>query len=235
MSVRLAVGLARSQNLRPHQLQSLVEDEDDDYTETGSLAGDRIVDARLGARDVFTEPGKPGEALNTAISLLIDSSGSMREAVPGTPNSIATYCASATWAIGSVLNSFAPFGLSFSIASFNTNLMVLKEWKTPWKKGGCLENYWTTGLTSTRPALIGRLKDLVQRKEARKILFLITDGDIGDLSDVVKSAESAGVEVVIMMIGTKICPHDTSYLKNFTKVNPTNLPSEMLKAVIKMF
>lgn len=217
------------------RLQAIVEDEDDGLDERGTLAGHRLVDAKLGSRDVFADPGKPGEQLDTAISLLIDASGSMANATDG-GMTVSAVCAAATWAIGNAINGYTSLGASLSLSSYNDRLLVLKDWKEPWKVGSGLTGYYPSGSTLTYQAVENRLKDLARRKEKRKILFLITDGDIGDLSSLAKSAAEGDMEIACMVIATpkQVIP-PAPYLKNFSVVNPKNLAQEMLKAVIKMF
>lgn len=224
-------GKAVAQRLRSalaQRLLAVVEDEDDDLVESGSLASNRLVDARMGDRFVFTEPGKPGERLDTAFSLLIDMSGSMRRG-----NDAA--CLSATWAICNTLNGYSGMGLSFTVSAFNSNLYELKDWKHAWKRGGPLLGYMAVGGTETYAAVKNRLEHLVKRSEARKVLFLITDGDIGDLSSLVNTAGEMGCEIVVMMIGDDSNKPHAPYLKRFSVVRPNNIAKEMLKTVISLF
>ena len=221
----------RLKTVLTQRLQTLVEDEDDSYTDTGSLSSDRLVDARLGMRDVFHVPGEPGEGVDTAISLLIDSSGSM--------SFHASDCLDATWAIANAINGYTPFGVNFSIASYNHNLQMLKPWKAPWLKGSCLHFYFTSGGTRTEQAVHNRLEDLAKRREKRRILFLITDGDIGNLEPSVNAAKAGNMELVVLVIAENKWQKQIKtpdYLgKNFSVVCPENLSREMLQAVIKMF
>lgn len=218
---RLKSGLAQ-------RLLAVVEDEDDDLVESGSLASHRLVDARMGDRFVFAEPGKPGERLDTAFSLLIDMSGSMRSVSDAA-------CLSATWAICDTLNGYSGMGLSFTVSAFNGVLFELKDWKSAWKRGEPLFAYNASGGTATYPAVKNRLEHLVKRSEPRKVLFLITDGDIGDLSSLVSTAGEMGCEIVVMMIGNEANKPEAPYLKRFSVVSPDNISREMLKTVISLF
>lgn len=187
-----------SQRLKSRLMQkliSMVEDEDDELADRGSLSGTHLVSAVLGDRDVFTEPGEPGEGLDIAISFLIDMSGSMAKESRGMD------CLSATWAINNVLNGYSTQGVRFSISSFNSMLHLLKDWGSPWKQGNCLVNYTPKGSTRTVIAARNRLEDLIRVRSHRKVLFLITDGDIGPLDPVAVAAKEMNVELVVMMIG----------------------------------
>lgn len=226
-----AQGKAAAQRLKSalaQRLLAVVEDEDDSLVEYGVLASHRLVDARMGDRDVFVEPGKPGERLDTAFSLLIDSSGSMR----GEP---ADACMAATWAIGSTLNGYAGMGIALTISSFDSALYQLKNWDQPWKRGGCLFKYCPGGSTATYQAVENRLAHLVKRREPRKVLFLITDGDIGDLSSLVNTAREAKVEIVVMMIGDVKHKPSAPYLKRFSVIPPSSIATAMMKTVIELF
>lgn len=222
------VAAQRLKSSLAQRLLAVVEDEDDDLVESGSLASNRLVDARMGDRFVFVEPGKPGERLDTAFSLLIDMSGSMR----GRSDAA---CLSATWAICDTLNGYSGMGLSFTVSAFNNVLFELKDWKDAWKRGEPLFAYNAVGGTATYPAVKNRLEHLVKRGEARKVLFLITDGDIGDLSPLVNTAGEMGCEIVVMMIGNEANKPDAPYLKRFSVVSPGNIAKEMMKTVISLF
>lgn len=225
-----ACGKAVAQRLKSvldQRLLAVVEDEDDCLSEYGALASHRLADAMAGVRDVFVEPGAPGERLDTAFSLLIDASGSMY----GEP---ADACMAATWAIGNTLNRYAGMGLAMSISSFNSRIYCLKDWGAPWRGGAVLSGYNPNGGTHTYAAMADRLANLIMRRESRKILFLITDGDIGDLSSLVNTAGEAGVEIVVMMISgekDKVAP----YIKRFSVIRPDRIATEMLKTVTSLF
>lgn len=224
-------GKAAAQRLKSslaQRLLAVVEDEDDSLVEFGTLASHRLVDAVMGDRYVFSEPGKPGERLDTAFSLLIDMSGSM-SGVPGDS------CLAATWAIGDTLNGYAGMGVAFTISSFDGSLYVLKDWKEPWKRGEVLAGYRPHGSTATYGAVEDRLAHLVKRTEARKVLYLITDGDIGNLEPLVNTAKEMGVEFVVMMIGDKDCAPKAPYLKRFSVIRPNEIATTMLKTVTSLF
>lgn len=224
-------GKAAAQRLKSslaQRLLAVVEDEDDSLVESGILASSRLVDARLGDRFVFAEPGKPGERLDTAFSILIDMSGSMS----GVSDSA---CLAATWAIGDTLNGYAGMGLAFTVSSFNGGLFLLKDWNAPWKRGGPLSSYRASGCTYTYGAVESRLAHLVKRSEKRKVLYLITDGDIGDLSSLVNSAKEMDTEIVVMMIGDESQKPAAPYLKRFSVVRPDKIATEMLKTVTSLF
>lgn len=210
------------------RLLAIVEDEDDELSEYGTLAGDRLVNAVVGDRDVFVEPGRPGEMLDTAFSMLIDMSGSMKDTADKP-------CLAATWAIGDTLNAYAG---AFSLSAFNEVVLAMKDWREPWRGGDCLTWYRPYGSTLTPQAVRNRLEDLIKRRESRKILFLITDGDIGDLEPIVNASNEAGVEFVVMMIGHEVNTPNAPYLKRFSLVNPNDpkgIAGGMMKAVISLF
>lgn len=224
-------GKAAAQRLKSalaQRLQAIVEDEEDSLVESGILASNRLVDARMGDRFVFAEPGKPGERLDTAFSLLIDMSGSM--------NGISdAACLSATWAIGDTLNGYGGMGIAFSVSAFNGSLLTLKDWNEPWKRGDVLTPYCAGGSTYTYGAVENRLSHLLKRHEPRKVLYLITDGDIGDLSSLVNSAKEMDTEIVVMMIGDPSRKPDAPYLKRFSVIGPDKIATEMLKTVTSLF
>jgi cobalamin biosynthesis protein CobT len=212
------------------RLFAIVEDEDDALCESGSLATDCLVNARLGDRFIFSEPGRPGERLDTAFSLLIDSSGSMA-------GTLEQACLAATWAIADTLNGYRGMGLSFSIASFDDRLYLLKDWGQSWGQGRALSSYRAGGSTETYWAIDNRLKDMVHRQETRKILFLVTDGDLGadGIEPLVTTARAMNTEVVVMMIGRPEDKPDAPYLDHFSIVRPGEIATRMMHTVAELF
>lgn len=210
------------------KLMSVVEDEDDAIVDRGSLAGHLLVDAHLGCRDVFVEPGNPGEELNTAIDIMIDMSDSMRGVADDA-------CLAAAWSMGDVMHGYSRMGISYAISAFNSWLIVLKDWNEPWYQGKPLSAYDASGSTWTVAAVKNRLPALIKRPEKRKVLFLVTDGDIGNLEPLVNSAKQADIEFVVLMIHddpNQVKPH---YIRKFSIVHPNDIGQSMMKVVTELF
>lgn len=181
-------------------LRSRVEDEENEESEHGALVGTRLVDAILGDPRVFEEEGAEGEGVNTAIEILVDESGSMS----GGP---AESALAALYACGAALGSYEMQGVKFALSSFNSRLRRLKEFHEPWvRTKGTLNSYIPAGGTHTPQAIRTVLPALCARREKRKILFLITDGDVGDaylppIFDVGRRNKTGKVEFRALLIG----------------------------------
>lgn len=145
-------------------------------------------------------------APNTAISLLIDRSYSMNERMVDT-NTSAFALASAFERLKGVKSEvlYYPF---YEQNSIDENLIVHKvhcaksyDDKTSAVKG--FFNVEAEGGTPTGSAMQEAVRRLVSRKELRKILFVITDGDSDDPVHVQKEVETAltfGIEVVPIVL-----------------------------------
>jgi|GEM_PF-3442989 len=184
-------------------LRSRVEEEDPDESERGFIAPGRLVDAMLGDPRLFEEDGAEGEGLNTAVQILVDASGSMR----GEP---ADSALAALYACGSALGTYELQGVKFGVASFNSELYVLKGFTDPWPRTkGMLARYSPFGGTYTPQAIRTLLPELCLRREKRKILLLITDGDVGadalaPILEVGRRNRSGKVEFRALLIGASL-------------------------------
>ncbi|MCX7173895.1 MAG: hypothetical protein NT159_08210 [Proteobacteria bacterium] len=195
---------ARLRSRLAEHLRSRVEDEDGSETDHGLLVPSRIVDGLLGDRMIFEEEGAEGEGLNTAMEVLVDCSGSMS----GLEEASAL---AALYACGAALGSYEMQGVAFAIHSFNERLTTLKEFNEPWmKRKGALEAYCSGGSTKTPHAIRTVLPALCKRREKRKILFLITDGDTGvdailaPILEVGRRNRAGRVEFRVLLIGTRV-------------------------------
>lgn len=179
-------------------LQSRAEDEDYSLTDRGRLIMRRAVKAFVGDRYLFEEEGDEGEGLNTAVHILVDASGSMGgwEA----SNALAVI-----YALSSALSQYERQGVSFALSAFNNNVLDFKSFSAPWPSAkNALWRYRAAGGTRFTGAVRAVLPDLMARKERRKVLFAITDGDTGleeSNQSVAASAKACGVEIRVLLIG----------------------------------
>lgn len=150
--------------------------------------------ARVGVDDpeVFYRKGKDAEGLDTAVSILVDISGSMS----GHPILVAK---DAAISIGDALNRFCSQGVEFSLHAFNDKLFDLAMFGQKWKKNRGNQDYLVAnGSTHFIPAARNLLTPLALRREKRKVLFVITDGDIGSAEEslaLTQSCRAYGIEL----------------------------------------
>ena len=195
---------ARLRGRLAEHLRSQVEDDDGCESDRGMLVGSRLVDAVLGDNMVFEEEGAEGEGLNTAVTVLVDASGSM-DGVE------AESALAAIYACSTALGSFAMQGVAFSLHAFSERILTFKEFHDPWlSRRGSLASYEAEGYTYTPHAIRTVLPALCARREKRKILYLITDGDTGrddtlaPLLEVGRRNRNGKVEFRVLLIGTTI-------------------------------
>ena len=183
-------------------LQSRVDDEDPDMEEHGRLNPRFLARAKLGDKRVFQIEGDEGEGLSSAIHVLADSSGSM--STHGNDKA----AAAVLYALSSAMAAYESQGVRFALSSFNGNLMSLKGFADPWIKAKTwIGNYQSSGGTMFTASVRSLVPELAARKERRKTLFVITDGDLG-LSDenrkVCDIARREGIDVDVLCIGDKL-------------------------------
>lgn len=191
-------------------------------SEEGRLRSARVVRAALGDLSIFHKVSRI-EELNTAVMALVDESSSMDEPFdlktvmvkrPGeaekavkvkVPRSEAATKVAVS--VGEVLNDAE---VPFSLAGFNTTLREYQPFDGDWAK--TLTNYreHASGSTNTHLAVVWCLRKLIERREDRKILLVVLDGDPGKidvLQAAINEAESYGVEIRFVLIGDQLEHH----------------------------
>ena len=87
------------------------------------------------------------------------------------------------------------------------------------------------GSTNTHLAVVWALRRFVQRKEARKVLIVVTDGDPGDIDTLeaaMHEAKAYGVEVRFVLIGSDLVHH---YVGMSAPFGVATNPNELAQAV----
>ena len=183
-------------------LHSRAHDEDDSLTDCGRLDSHSIVRGVMGDRHIFTVEGEEAEGLDTAVFLLVDGSGSMS----GDPE---TSALSAIYGMSSALAQFEQNGVAFALSLFRGDVTDLKSFDDPWPHArNCLNNYSACGGTQFPPCAKLVLPDLMKRHEKRKMLFVITDGDLGSAESnklILGTAARYGVETRVLLISDGDC------------------------------
>lgn len=163
-------------------------------------AGTRMIRRRTGlyeagVRKIFKYK-EDHEALNTAIYVSCDISGSMQGGNLDQAK-IATIC------IGDALRGFD--GISYQVTTFDTRVFTYQE---DWVKARQqLAATPAQGGTCFAPSLFHGMDWLAQVDQARKLLILVTDGEPSDPDDtqfLLRQAEQDGVELYALAIASSI-------------------------------
>lgn len=194
-------------------------------SEDGRLRASRLWRVPLGDMKVFRSKRVQDE-LNTCAMLLVDESGSMSTSFGVEPDQFAYAAAVAAAkargetgdlikpmpmqrmhaahrtcvAAGEVLNEAQ---VPFALAGFNTQIRFYKDFDDSWSDA--LQHFgpFNDNSTNTHLAAVWALGQLVDRKEDRKLLIVVLDGDPGKaevLQAALAEAESYGVEVLFVLI-----------------------------------
>lgn len=163
------------------------------------LGAQRVSRTRSGNFDVFRRT-EEGDDLSTAISLIVDMSGSMRSAL-GTDFTRKVAAGAAAYAVGETLSKF---DVPFSWVNFGDYAQSVKRFSQSWRKrrtGALLSDLGGTELDA--PLLL-MLPELAERTEERKLFLVVTDGEPSNEDAVVASLAlmpMLGVEVSMLFIG----------------------------------
>ncbi len=164
----------------------------DRYTaHTGRLDSLRIANVRVGNTRVY-ERRDENEALDTALYILIDNSGSMDERI------VSTILAAAS--VGEVVSRF---DVKVAAASFNDVIVPIGVYDRPWRDAAGRMHYGTAGGTLMGAAVSYAAGELAGRSEKRKILLLVTDGapnNMDALRVAVEECRRYGIETAAVLI-----------------------------------
>jgi cobaltochelatase CobT len=218
----------RLQSKMQELLRSRCEDEDDAYVDRGRLASSRIVAGFTGRRDIFTVEGNEGEGINTAVHILVDASGSME----GESEKSAL---SAIYAMSSALGQFETQGAAFALSAFRRHVIDLKSFDSPWpSRRDSLSRYHSGGGTAYTACANAVIPELAKRKAARKVLFVITDGDTGNPEAnkmTSRTAKDFGIEVRVLHIGHGQPDHGWARSNGFEHMAYASPGSELQTAI----
>ena len=165
------------------------------------LDSGRVAGLALGNLSVFVTR-EEGVGLDTAVTILGDFSGSMYpnsnvEEVEA-PHVVAK---TSMMAMGDVLDRFE---VPFSIVAYGTNIMEIKPFDASWRKSKSVLNQDELGSTYTAEALHFVAEQMVVRKESRRLVMLLTDGESSQNSLVVAAMNEMsrlGIEFSCIFIG----------------------------------
>jgi len=197
----------------------------------GDLDHNDLWSVETGNKRVFTQTAD-GQTVDTAVSVLIDMSGSMGRGA----HSRSYYARCATIGLAETFEALkVPFevvgfhniaatprrdetGSGFNMRQDSQEYVIFKEFNEKYRRvRNRLGSINGSGTNSDSPAVLEMAKRLVVRPEHRKILFVLSDGQpnaegVSDeiqgahLRKVVKQATDAGIEVIAVAIMTSY-PH----------------------------
>ena len=147
--------------------------------------------------DVFEEEGAEVEGLDTAVSIVLDNSGSMND-----KDNIESGIA-ACWAAAEAMSRHEQDGVAFSIYTFSTATVQYKSFDERWRCASKrLSTVRASGGTKFYGALLGVVPEIAVRREKRKIILMITDGDVGETdAATIETLRKQGIEVRAIFIG----------------------------------
>lgn len=185
----------------------------------------RLHTLKMGNIDVFKRRDE-GLKLNTAITILIDNSGSMKKG----KIELARQAALAASMAFSTLQGVVVSVYAFPVDNGDVAPLV-KFGERPAGKSGQFAGLVGTGSTPMGEALVYAGKDLMQRRETRKILLVATDGEPDSevaCKGLVKDMESMGIEMMGLGIETSVVK---DYFDNYSMIKSIN---DLAPAVIAM-
>ncbi len=217
------------------KLERLLEDRTnhrDIYGEDGRLCGRRLVSAMSGEQRVFRRATGENTGLDVAVSLMIDCSGSMR----GPDIQLAK---AAGYAVSEALSKYDSQGVALEVLGFNDAIFRIKNFEESFpSRSKCFKALNANGGTRFQQTLLQCVKKLSTRKEARKIVLFITDGDLGtDPAAAVDTLAVEGVEVRGVLVGAE---NDAFFvnanIKHFGMAkDASGIPAAVFKAMERDF
>lgn len=201
--VTLAKPIAAKLGSRLEVLLETRTQEETSYKRSGrKLASGRVVGLAFGNLTAFVTR-EEGDGLDTAVTILGDFSSSMYPTVeaddlPKSPHVVAK---TSMLAVGDVMDRF---DVPFSIMGYGSNVLEIKSFEEPWRKAKQLLNQDELGGTSTAEALYKVAERMALRKENRRLVLLLTDGESRDNQLVVPAMNemaNLGIEFACVFIG----------------------------------
>ncbi|SFC92666.1 Cobalamin biosynthesis protein CobT [Thiohalospira halophila DSM 15071] len=166
----------------------------------------RVHRLKVGDTRLF-ERKRSEQGVNTAISILVDASGSMADAVEGKflssggPVQRINLACQGAWSVTEALKGAK--GVSTGVIAFGSQAQELK----PLGQDGKYRHgpfVLQGGSTWTDSGVMRAMRQLLPAREDRKILLVLTDGDPNDpwqARDAFRLARQSGVETLVLGIG----------------------------------
>jgi cobaltochelatase CobT len=144
------------------------------------------------------------EGLSTAVSILCDKSGSMRDQLD---DQVSRFDASVglMFGLADLLDEFeVPFELSSFSDVFQTFKTFPEDWSRVRRRNEVPE---LEGATYTGSSMQQALGSLVLQPQDRRLMIIITDGDAGDLEVLMScyaEAQEMGIEIATVIVGSLV-------------------------------
>ena len=184
------------------------------YARSGRFNSSRVVLAACGNRRIYTR-SQVSEEVNTAISLLIDCSGSMEEqsgqapsVTHGRPPKARSRMEIANAATIALATALDRYDVPFSVLAFNSITSEVHAFDASWQRTLGLYAVSPEGTTRMGEAFLHATRGLVHRPEARRILLLVTDGEPSNwhlLETAIQEAKRCGIETRVVLIASREC------------------------------
>jgi cobalamin biosynthesis protein CobT len=208
---------------------------DVEYRRSGTRLESHLLPAVVteGRLDVFRRTEEM-EAIDTAVLLLTDVSGSMWTAL-GDDVSAIEAAGATTRALGDTLERF---DVPFAIRYFGEALTHVKSFGEPWRRAK--ERHWAgpEGSTCTHQALYSCVPELGARDEQRKLLVLATDGVPSSTEHTVAAlleGMRAGIQPAVVLIAAREAGPTESFARTLQQyripVAWARTPQTLAKAV----
>lgn len=184
------------------RLESLLEDRKESHVfrKNSGRRMDRMAlsGVPLGIDRIFRHTEEE-DGIDTALSILIDISNSMKRSLSDGIPAIRSV-EDTTWALSDALEKHA---IPFAVNAFGSQTSVLKGFGESWRKAG--NRLWgdLENATVTHFAVRKAAGDLLQQEAKRKMLLLITDGlpsKVNETAVAIREAQRAGCEIAILFI-----------------------------------
>lgn len=175
-----------------------MQDEDDAIVDRGRLDSTRLVEAMTGSRDVFTREQEEGESLDTEVYILADRSGSTYPFINNINHAVRGMGAGMAFLEGSHLD--------FGVWYFDDYLYQAKRPGVRWRKEMDRCSAQASGGTDWLSTFSYLMPKLAKSKRTRKVLYTITDGDLGtegDAQAAIRTAKMSGIDLVFLMVNAE--------------------------------
>lgn len=195
--------------LKLDQLLQAKKDVDRHLAYTGRIDNSRLARTRIGDMRVFHKCDEH-EAINTAVYMVLDRSGSMKATIDS------VYIAAAS--MGEVMSRF---DVKVAAAMFDDTIDPLGTFDEPWRKLVSRMNFPASGTTLMGAATTFAVGHLAKRPEERKILLYVTDGapsNFDALEAAVNECRCYGIEATAVLIRP-----DKTDLGKFEKIMPSGV------------
>lgn len=143
------------------------------------------------------------------------------------------------YALAEALSKFESQGVALEVKGFNDRIYVVKEFHESFpSRSKVFSRLSAGGGTEFQPTVIQSVKTLAMRRESRKIVMFVTDGDLGEEPSVlVNTLKTQGIETRGVLVGSADeAFFENAEIKHFgCAENAEGIPAAVFKAMEKDF